>query len=87
MRHLVRLIQTQWDRAGAIAAAVAGLVAIIAGYIGVSGTRDTAEQIPYLVSGGILGLFFLGVAHALWVSADLRDEWRRLHELDDATTR
>ena len=85
MRHLVKLVQNQWDRSAAIAAAIAGLVAILAGYIGVSGTRDAAEQIPYLVSGGILGLFFLGVAHALWVSADLRDEWRKLNELDDAT--
>ena len=86
MRHLVRLVQNQWDRSAAIAAAIAGLVAILAGYIGVSGTRDSVEQIPYLVSGGILGLFFLGVAHALWVSAGLSDEWRRLHELDDATS-
>ena len=86
MRHLVRLVQHQWDRSVAIVAAIAGLVAIVAGWIGVSGTRDAVEQIPYLVSGGILGLFFLGVAHALWVSADLRDEWRRLHELHDATS-
>ena len=86
MRHLVRLVQNQWDRSVAIVAALAGLVAIVAGWIGVSGTRDAVEQIPYLVSGGILGLFFLGVAHALWVSADLRDEWRRLHELDDTTS-
>ena len=87
MTHLVSLVRSQWDRAGAIAAALAGLVAILAGWIGVSGTREAVEQIPYLVSGGLLGLFFLGVGHALWVSADLRDEWRKLHELDDATTR
>jgi hypothetical protein len=87
MNHLVRLLRSQWDRAGGIAAAVAGLVALVAGWIGVSATRDTVEQIPYLVSGGLLGLFLLGVGHALWLSADLKDEWRRLHELDDATTR
>jgi multisubunit Na+/H+ antiporter MnhB subunit len=83
--HVTRLVRSQWDRAGAVLAAVLGLIVIALGYAGVSSTRDATEQIPYLVSGGILGLFFLGIAHGLWISADLRDEWRRLHELDDDT--
>jgi hypothetical protein len=31
---------------------------------------------PYIASGGLLGLFLLGVAGVLWISADLRDDWR-----------
>jgi hypothetical protein len=55
----------------ALVAAIAGGVALLIGYFGVSGTLDPAKQLPYLVSGGIGGLFLLGVAAALLFSADL----------------
>ena len=34
------------------------------------------------VSGGMFGLFLLGIGALLWLSADLRDEWRKLDALD-----
>ena len=40
-----------------------------------------AEQIPYVISGGLTGIFALGVGVMLWLSADLRDNWRKLDEL------
>jgi hypothetical protein len=58
-------------------AAVGGAIALFVGYLGVSGTLDPAKQLPYLVSGGVGGLFLLGVAAVLFHSADLsavRDE-------------
>jgi hypothetical protein len=55
----------------ALVAAVVGGIALIVGYFGVSGTLDPAKQLPYLVSGGVGGLFLLGVAAALLFSADL----------------
>ena len=55
----------------ALVAAVAGGVALLIGYFGVSGTLDPAKQLPYLISGGIGGLFLLGLAAALLFSADL----------------
>jgi hypothetical protein len=45
----------------------------------------TAQQIPYLISGGVGGLFFLGLGAMLWLSADLRDEWRRLDAIERNT--
>jgi len=36
--------------------AVAGLIAIVLGWYGASGTRDVTNQIPYLISGGLIGL-------------------------------
>jgi hypothetical protein len=55
----------------ALVAGVVGAVALLIGYFGVSGTLDPAKQMPYLVSGGVGGLFLLGVAAALLFSADL----------------
>ena len=55
----------------ALVAALAGGVALLIGYFGVSGTLDPAKQLPYLVSGGIGGLFLLGLAAALLFSSDL----------------
>jgi hypothetical protein len=55
----------------ALVAGVVGAIALLVGYFGVSGTLDPAKQLPYLVSGGVGGLFLLGVAAALLFSADL----------------
>jgi hypothetical protein len=86
MGKLIALIvRSQWDRAMAIGAAVlAGLVLLI-GYFGVASTDYPAEQIPYVVSGGITGILLMGGAATLWLSADMRDEWRKLDELAELT--
>jgi hypothetical protein len=60
---------------------ILGLVALLVGWLGVSRSGLPAEQIPYLASGAVLGLFALGVAATLWLSADLRDEWRKLDQI------
>ncbi|MPY86224.1 MAG: hypothetical protein GEV00_24055, partial [Actinophytocola sp.] len=36
------------------------------------------------MSGGIGGLFILWLGTTLWLSADLRDEWRKLDALDES---
>ncbi|MGZ4624502.1 MAG: hypothetical protein ACXVX8_18290 [Blastococcus sp.] len=78
------LIKSQWDRVGAIALTVVGAVFLLVGWIGVSGSAYLAEQAPYIVSGGIGGVFFLGIGATLWISADLRDEWRKLDRIEAA---
>ena len=80
--NLKNYLRCQWDRAGAALCLAAGVVALIVGYVGVSGTRETADQIPYVVSGGMVGLFLLGAGVMLWLSADMRDEWRKLDSID-----
>lgn len=79
---LVNYVRNQWDRAGAWLCVIAGAIALLVGYLGVSGTLVTGEQLPYVVSGGLVGLFLLGLGALLWVSADLRDEWRKLDAID-----
>jgi hypothetical protein len=68
------------DRAqliGGGALAVLGLVAIIVGWLGAANTGFEFEQIPYLISGGLLGLAlcFLGgfVYFAYWITRLVRE--------------
>lgn len=78
------LLRTQRDRLGASIAALAAVVTLILGWYGVSGTAYPAEQLPYIISGGIGSLFLLGVSSLLWLSADLQDEWRKLDRIERA---
>jgi len=84
---LLTWMKKQWDRVAAAAIFILGLLALLLGYIGISGTSYPAEQMPFMISGGIFGLFLLGTAGILYLSADLRDEWRKLDELDDTMKR
>jgi hypothetical protein len=79
---LSKLLKSQWDRVGAWLLVLAGALALIFGWVGVSGKAYLANQLPYVISGGIGGLFLLGVAATLWLSADLRDEWQKLDRIE-----
>lgn len=79
----LRWLRNQWDRGIAIAAGLAGGVALLLGWLGMARTVFPAEQLPYIVSGGLAGLFLLGIGATAWLSADLRDEWRKLDRLED----
>jgi hypothetical protein len=81
---LMTKLRSQLDRTLACLAGLAGVVVLIIGWLGVSGTAYPAEQLPYLISGGIGGLFLLGVSTAMWLSADLHDEWRKLDRIEEA---
>jgi hypothetical protein len=82
----VKWLRFQWDRALAVTAFVAGAVALLLGWVGISGLTNTAAQMPYIVSGAVFGLFCLGIGATFWLSADLRDEWRKLDEIHAAIT-
>jgi hypothetical protein len=79
--EIVKFLRIQWDRMAAVIAAIVGVVALVVGYFGISGTPHVAAQLPYIISGGMFGLFALGIAGMAWISADLRDEWRELRGL------
>ena len=76
-------LRLQWDRVLAWALVAAGATPLIIGWAGVSGSAYSAEQLPYIISGGIGGIFLLGVGATLWLSADLRDEWRKLDRIEE----
>jgi hypothetical protein len=81
---LGKLLRQQWDRVAAVLAVAVGALAVILGWIGVSGHAFLANQLPYLISGGIGGLFLLGLGATLWISSDLRDEWQKLDRVERA---
>jgi hypothetical protein len=75
-------LRAQWDRAGALLLIAVGGLALVLGWIGVSGTSVEYEQLSFVASGGLGGLALIGVGATLWLSADLRDEWRMLRRLE-----
>jgi hypothetical protein len=79
---IFRWMRQQWDRTAAAVLALVGLLALLLGWLGLSDVALPSQQIPYLASGGLLGLFALGASATLWLSADLRDEWRELHNIE-----
>lgn len=81
---LKNLAKKQWDRSAALVFTAIGVIALIGGWIGVRDTPILAEQTRYIVSGGIGAIFLLGLGATLWLSADLRDEWRKLDRIEQS---
>src|ERR1044072_7669998 len=52
---------------GGLLLPVIGLVVIIVGWLGASGEGNTAGQIPYVISGGLLGVGLIVAGAALFV--------------------
>jgi hypothetical protein len=75
-------LREQWDRAAAVVAVTAGALMLLLGWAGVQGKIYPGQQMPYVVSGGLGGIFVLGIGAVLWLSADMRDEWRKLDDVD-----
>lgn len=48
-----------------------GLVLVLAGYVGASGTTEFSSQVPYLLSGGVLGIGVTIVGAALFLRYSL----------------
>jgi hypothetical protein len=80
----VKWLKAQRDRAVAWLLISIGGLCILGGWIGVTNTVQVYDQLTYLVSGAIVGLFFLGVGVALLLSADFHDEWRKLDRIEAA---
>ena len=85
--NLGNWMRLAWDRAAAVLLIAAGAVALVLGWVGVSGEAFPAKQLPYLISGGIAGVFILGVGTVCWLSADMRDEWTKLDRIEEALNR
>jgi hypothetical protein len=76
-------VRDQWDRVLAGVAGVAGAVLLVVGWVQTSRSLYPGQQLPYIVSAGLGGLFLLGVSATVWLSADLRDEWRKLDRVEE----
>lgn len=79
---LAKWLRQQWDRTLAVSLVFGGMIALGLGWHGVANAVLPAGQIPYVVSGGLGGLFALGLGATLWLSAELRDQWHKLDRLE-----
>jgi uncharacterized membrane protein len=50
---------------------VVGLAAVLVGYVGASGETDVYRQVPYAISGGVLGLGLIVIGCALIIRFSL----------------
>lgn len=78
---VTRWFRLAWDRAAGLIFMALGALAVVLGWAGVSGEALPGKQLPYVISGGVAGLFLLGIGALFWLSADLRDEWIKLNEI------
>jgi hypothetical protein len=76
-------LRANLDRVIAVVLVVVGVLALLIGWVGVSGSGLAAAQLPYLISGGLGGIGMIAVGCTVWVSADIQDEWRRLDSLEE----
>lgn len=81
---IVNYLRVQWERTGGVLAGLAGGAALVGSWMGVSTSHSTKEQLAYIASGGFASLFLALLGATLWLSADLRDEWRKLDQLNEA---
>jgi hypothetical protein len=79
---LMTWLRAEWDRVLGFTLIALGAVLLVLGYLGVSESPYVAEQLSYIVSGGLGGLFLLGAGATLLILADLHDEWRKLDRVE-----
>jgi ABC-type Fe3+-siderophore transport system permease subunit len=84
MNDLARWVRAEWDRVAGVTLVVLGVILVAVGYNGVANSPYVAEELAYLASGAVGGLFLLGCGATLWLSADLHDEWRKLDRIEAA---
>jgi hypothetical protein len=79
---LMTWLRAEWDRVLGFTLIGLGAILLVIGYLGVSDSPYVAEQLSYIASGGLGGLFLLGAGATLLILADLHDEWRKLDRVE-----
>jgi hypothetical protein len=59
-----------------------GLIALLVGWYGVSGESIVAKQLPYIASGGLLGVALVALGGRFMLIQDLRRDSSRLDRLE-----
>ncbi len=85
--NLLAKVRVHWDRVSGWGLVAVGAVVLAFGWWKVSQTPYPAEQMPYIVSGGIVGALLVVFGAAMLISADLRDEWHKLDRVEALLTK
>jgi hypothetical protein len=62
----------------------AGLTCVLLGYLGVRNNDDVVLQLPYLASGGILGLALIALGGIFLIQRQMREQARRSAAVTEA---
>lgn len=79
-----RWLRMEWDRVAGFGLIGLGALFVVMAWFGVSDSPYLAEQLSFITSGGIGGLFLLGAGATLLHVADVHDEWRKLDRIEQA---
>lgn len=71
-------------RAAAVLLTVAGIGAVLLGYLGVRNKADIVLQLPYFLSGGVGGLALIGLGALCLIQYQMRLQARRFTEVTDS---
>jgi hypothetical protein len=71
-------------KALAAALTIAGLIAVLVGYLGVRDESHIELQLPYLISGGLGGLVLMGLGALVLIQYQMRVQARRFAEMTDS---
>jgi hypothetical protein len=71
-------------KALAAALTIAGLIAVLVGYLGVRDQSHIELQLPYLISGGLGGLVLMGLGALVLIQYQMRIQARRFAEMTDS---
>src|SRR5256885_2813799 len=63
---------------------VAGLIAVLVGYLGVRDESHIELELPYLISGGLGGLVLMGLGALVLIQYQMRIQARRFAEMTDS---
>lgn len=85
--NLMVKVRLHWDRVSGWGLVAGGAIVLFVGWWKVSKTPYPAEQMPYIVSGGIVGALLVVFGAAMLISADLRDEWHKLDRVEALLTK
>lgn len=81
MSSYTRWLRAQWDRSAGWGCVAVGAVLMLVGGKAVADAQNVLDQLSYLASAVAVGLFLLGLGAVLILTADSRDEWRKLDQI------
>ena len=80
--EFLKWCRNEWERTVGAITVVIGVIAFVLGFLGQRDKTLVTEQIPYVVSGALLGLLLVVIGTTVWLSADLHDEWVKLDRVE-----